>query len=591
MAAGEDHARLRRLLDVGRSLVSELDSEAVLRRILEEARSLTAARYAALGVLDEHRQHLERFLTAGIEPEAHRAIGNLPQGRGVLGVLIEDPRPLRLPRVGAHPQSFGFPPAHPPMASFLGVPILIRGEAWGNLYLTEKQGAQEFTAEDEEAVVILAEWAGTAIENARLYERSELRRSESEQAVRSLEAARDVADAVGDVADLDRVLELVVNRARALVEARDVLIMLRDGEELVVAAGAGGAAATRGHRLPIDGSTSGEVLESGMPERVDDAGTELLIAPRELGIGDARTALLVPMLHRGRTIGVLAAYDRSGGSRPFDEADERLLTTFAASASNAVAIKQSVEADRLRSAIQAADAERARWARELHDQTLQSLGALRVLLASALRRADPAALTSAAEQAIEDVELEIANLRSIITDLRPSLLDDLGLQPALEALIERRRAAGLEIECHFELADSDLADAPLPAELETTVYRIVQEALSNVHKHARAERARVLVAARAKQLLVEVEDDGRGFEPGHRADGFGLVGMQERVFLAGGRIEVSSSERGSLVRALMPRSGPASLAPLGPGRQRPEHPRAAAGTGRRDAKGDRFPGA
>src|ERR1700691_1637830 len=192
----DDH-RLRRLLDVGRALGTELDPEAVLDRILEEARIATGARYAALGVLSEQRTELGRFLTLGVEDEQHAAIGDLPRGRGVLGERISHPQPLRLSDVGEHPHSYGFPSGHPVMRSFLGVPITIRGEAWGNLYLTEKQDGDEFTESDEQAAVVLADFAATAIENARLYQRTEQRRQELERAVLALEAARDIADAIG----------------------------------------------------------------------------------------------------------------------------------------------------------------------------------------------------------------------------------------------------------------------------------------------------------------------------------------------------------------------------------------------------------
>jgi transcriptional regulator with GAF, ATPase, and Fis domain len=171
----------------------------------------------------------------------------------------------RLPDVSRHPQSYGFPIEHPQMRSFLGVPILVRGQAWGNLYLTEKEGAAEFSAADEEAVVVLSLWAATAIDNARLYESSERRREQLERAVRSLEAARDVADAVSGPADLDRVLELIVKRGRALVDARTVLIMLREGDDLVVTASAGHASGAPGHRVPVARSTAGQVLERGRP--------------------------------------------------------------------------------------------------------------------------------------------------------------------------------------------------------------------------------------------------------------------------------------------------------------------------------------
>ncbi len=540
---------LRRLLDVGRALVGELDLEAVLERVLEEACAITGARYAALGVLNENRTGLERFLTRGIDPETQRAIGDLPHGRGVLGVLIEAPQPLRLSDVGSHPESYGFPANHPEMHTFLGVPVLARGQTWGNLYLTEKQDGGEFTELDQEAAKVLAEWAGTAVENARLYESSERGRVEAERAVRSLEAARDIADAVGGISDLDRVLELIVKRGRALVDARTVLIMLREGDDLVVAATAGHASGSKGRRFPIASSTSGQVLERGRPHRIRNV-AELRVASSALGVDEAETALLVPMLHHRGGIGVLAAFDRGKLGGLFTAGDEQLLRTFASSAANAVALNQSVTEDRLRSAIVAADAERGRWARELHDQTLQSLGGLRVLLASAVRRGDASFSKRAMEQAIEDIELEIENLRAIITDLRPSLLDDLGLQPAIEALIERRRRDGLEITVAFSAPAG--ANQPLAPDLETTIYRIVQEALTNVVKHARATHVEVNATVGDDVAIVEVRDDGRGFDTSSTTKGFGIKGLAERVYLEGGTLELESGEQGTLVRALLP---------------------------------------
>ena len=438
MKASLDPLQLGRLLDLGRSVVAKLDVEEVLDQILEAAREITGARYAALGVLNERRTELERFFTAGIDADARGAIGDLPRGRGVLGVLIDDPRPLRLSDVGHHPQSYGFPDGHPPMSSFLGVPILIGGEPWGNLYLTEKEGG-EFTEADEQAVGVLADWAVTAIGNARLYETSERRRADLERAVRrleatherrradleravrGLEATHDIATAIGSAASLERVLELIVKRGRALIDATTVVIMLREEDELVVVAGAGHAIDMHGVRLPIDKSTSGRVLERGRAERISDVANRLGIDPAKFGVPDAHTALLVPMTNRGRTLGVLAAFDRGLEHDVFSEEDEQLLRTFAATAANAVAMAQSVEADRLRSAIAAADAERQRWGRELHDETLQGLGGLRVLLASALQRGDPDEKDIAMREAIEDIETAIGNLRSIITDLRPSV--------------------------------------------------------------------------------------------------------------------------------------------------------------------------
>src|SRR3954454_14056602 len=283
MADHLDEQRLRRLIDVGRGLLAQLDPEAVLERVLETAREITGARYAALGILDSDRRELERFITQGIDADTHRSIGDLPRGRGILGVLIDDPRPLRIAAVGAHAKSYGFPPGHPPMGSFLGVPVIVRGQAWGNLYLTEKAGGEEFDAVDEESVVILAAWAAIAIENARLYEAVAARRDELELSARRLEAARAIAVAVGAEMDLENVLELIAKRGRALVEARSVVILLREGSDLVVVASAGETERAIGARVPIAQSTTGQVLESRNLQRITDVKTHLRISVTQFG--------------------------------------------------------------------------------------------------------------------------------------------------------------------------------------------------------------------------------------------------------------------------------------------------------------------
>jgi signal transduction histidine kinase len=543
---------IRRLLDAGRALTTELDLAALLDRVLETARETTGARYAALGILNEGRSELEQFLTSGVDEATHRAIGDLPRGRGVLGALIQHPQPLRLEDVGQHPSSYGFPAGHPSMHSFLGVPILIRGQAWGNLYLTEKQDGP-FDERDEEAAVILADWAAIGIDNARTYETSERRREEAEKAIRGLEATRDVAVAIGGEIALEHVLELIVKRGRALVGARSLVIMLRDGEELVVHASAGHASDNRGVRLPIADSTSGQVLLRREAERVTDVQARLRIAPSEFGVIDAQTALLVPMIHRGEAVGLLAAFDRGLDGSVFAEDDEQLLRTFAASAATAVALAQSVQADRLRSSLAAADAERRRWARELHDETLQSLGGLRLLLASALRSDDLPRTQGAMRQAVEQIEHEIANLRAIITELRPAALDELGLRTAIEALLDRHREqSGFVIDGELSLPGPSAEEERLGGDLETTVYRVVQEALTNVAKHAQAEHVRIAISAAEGELRIEVQDDGVGFDPQSAGEGFGLAGMQERVALAGGTLSLDSGERGTLLRACLP---------------------------------------
>ncbi|HEY5196110.1 MAG TPA: GAF domain-containing sensor histidine kinase [Solirubrobacteraceae bacterium] len=553
MSSPLDPLRMRRLLDAGRELVTELDPQAVLDRILVAAREVTGARYAALGILDRERTGLERFLTLGVDERTRAAIGEPPRGRGVLGVLIDDPRPLRLTNVGKHPRSYGFPEGHLPMRGFLGVPIVIRGAAWGNLYLTEKEDG-DFTEADEEAAVILASWAATAIENARLYQASEQRRVAQDRAVRGFEATRDIAIAVGGDTGLERVLELIVKRGRALVQARSIVIMLRDGPDLVVTASAGHAIDMRGRRVPISKSTSGQVLERKQPERIADVAARLRIAPSELGVPDAHVALLVPMVSRGEAVGVLAAFDRDDADgEAFTDDDEQLLRTFAASAATAVAMARSVEADRLRSSLAAADAERNRWARELHDETLQGLGALRLLLAAARRTDDAGQTALAVDEAISQIEQEIENLHAIISDLRPAALDEIGLHAALETLVERRGVRdALAITSELVLPDPQEGGGRLAPEVETTVYRLAQEALTNVVKHARASCVRVAVVASTSEVSVEIEDDGVGFASAAQTSGFGLAGMRERVLLAGGRLTIDSSDQGTLVHARLP---------------------------------------
>jgi signal transduction histidine kinase len=551
MSESSDELWIRRLLEVGRTLVTELDLAVVLDRLLETARELTGARYAALGILNDRRTELAQFLTSGIDPDTHRAIGDLPRGRGVLGVLIEDPAPLRLPDVGHHPRSYGFPTGHPVMHGFLGVPITIRGQAWGNLYLAEKPGGA-FSGQDEEAAVILADWAAVAIDNARLYETSQQRREELEKAVRGLEATRDIAVAIGGEIALEPVLELIAKRGRALVGARSLVIMLRQGEELVVRASAGHVEDGKGARVPIADSTSGQVLERLRPERIVDVSTRLRMAAEEFGVTGARAALLVPMVYRGEAMGMLAAFDRGEDGTVFSADDEQMLRTFAASAATAVALAQSVQSDRLRSSLAAADAERRRWARELHDETLQSLGGLRVLLSSALRRDELASAQEAMRDAVGRIESEIGNLRAIISELRPAALDELGLHTAVEALLDRHRErSGLEIESELTLRRGVRAER-LDEDLEMAVYRLVQEALTNVAKHAAASRVRVLVAESGGEICIEVQDDGGGFDTGATRAGFGLAGMQERVGLVGGTLSIESGEHGTLLCALLP---------------------------------------
>ena len=558
------HGQLRRLMEVVPDIVSELDLESLLQRVLAVACELTGARYAALGVLDEERQELERFITRGIDDEIRAAIGDPPRGRGVLGVLIEHPEPLRLEDVGSHASSYGFPPGHPAMTTFLGVPIRSRGETWGNLYLTEKD-AGPFTQEDEEVAVLLAAWAGIAVENARLYDRERHRAEELEHAVRGMRATTDIAKAVGGEMELERVLELIVKRGRALVHARTLIIALLQGEQLIVSAAAGEyEPALLEERIPLEGSIGGGVLRRKRSMRLGDVSEQLRFTLHE----HIRAAggLVVPLIYRGRAAGVLYAFDRQVAGPEFSRDDEQLLESFAASAAMAVAAAQQFTAHGLRRSIEASEAERQRWARELHDQTLQDMAGLRVALSAARRKGTPEALEAVVDDTIDHLAEGINALRAIITDLRPAALDQLGAKAAIEALVERARATpdapAIDLRVDLDFEEGRASTRQLSG-IEEGTYRLVQEAMSNALKHACAGRVDISVVERDGAVHIDVRDDGRGFDTDRDADGFGLIGMHERVALAGGTLDVRSRPGGGTeLRAVLPvrRRGDAALA-------------------------------
>jgi signal transduction histidine kinase len=261
----------------------------------------------------------------------------------------------------------------------------------------------------------------------------------------------------------------------------------------------------------------------------------------------------VPLSFQGRALGVICALDRIQGGPQFDHDDERLLTSFAGSASTAVATAQSVSHQRQRQRIRATEQERGRWARELHDETLQGLAARRVMLSSALQRGGGSELEQAVRDSIEQMTADIENLRGLISELRPAALDEIGLAAAIEGLAERVAATtGAEVHEDTSL-EGGPDEAPLDPELQSTVYRVVQEALTNVAKHAQATRAEVKVTRNQAQLEIEISDDGTGFDVGTESAGFGVPGMKERVELVGGELQISSdNESGTQVRAVIP---------------------------------------
>ena len=546
---------LRTLIALGNSVLEESELELVFERVIDAARELTGARYAALGVLDADRERLDRFLTVGIDPDVREALGEPPSGHGVLGELIRHPQPLRLPDVGGHPRSYGFPIGHPPMQTFLGVPIVVGGQAWGNLYLTEKEGG-EFTEDDEQVVVMLARYAAIAVDNARRLKHVSGRRDELERTVAAMRATTEISRALAGETDLGIVLELIAKRGRALVGASALVIELAIGDRVRIAAVAGAVdRAIVGREMPQDGTVAGRVLETRRPQRLTDELNRTRF--EETGLGQlgfaAGAGLYVPLAFRTETPGVLAALHPPGAG-DFSEEDERLLSSFATSAASAVVTARSVSTEQLRAREAATEEERRRWARELHDETLQGLGALRLSLAVARRASEPEVWHGALDDAIGELDTEIANVRGIISDVRPAALDELGTGAAVEALADRFRSRGIDVALNLDLDYEQGRETERHEdELETAVYRITQEAMTNGLKHSGAGALQVDLVEADGHVTVSVRDDGQGFDASVSSEGFGLMGMRERVELLGGQLEVDSTTgAGTTVTARLP---------------------------------------
>jgi signal transduction histidine kinase len=532
MATTRHSDRLRTLLDTGIAISSELSLDSVLERIVEAAAALTGARYAALGVIDRAGAALERFITTGVDEETRTAIGDPPHGRGILGVLIRDARTLRLHDLQDDPRSVGFPPGHPEMHSFLGVPILLRGVAYGNLYLTEKEGGEDFSEEDEELLTLLASQAAVAIENARLYEAATAWS-------RQLESLNEIGNALVGELDLTRLLRLVATRLRELVDARMIAIALPTGQdELRIEAVAGeGADELLGVSFPQGASKAGRVLERGRSERIDSMLDDPDIHQESARLFRATTGLYVPLLARGQGIGVVVVHDKLGPDPRFGDGDLRLAEQFGARAAIAVDLSRRVARDSLRRVVSGQELERQRLARELHDETGQALTSILLGLKAVEEAPTREEMRAAADTLRELVVATLQDVRRLAVELRPKALDDFGLVAALERLVNLfSESTGIAVELEAALGDR------LPAEVETTLYRIVQEALTNVVKHARATNVSILLVRRGPTATVVIEDDGEGFDPAAASeDGLGLLGMRERVALLDGRLTVESS--------------------------------------------------
>jgi signal transduction histidine kinase len=525
-----DTERLRLLVDAGISLSSELSLDVLLQRIVETAARLTGASYAALAVVDTSGKRLERFLTTGMDDETKAAIGHTPLGLGVLGVVLRETRPLRLSDISEHDQSVGFPPGHPGMTAFLGVPILLRGTVYGNLYLTDKSDGSEFTEEDEEVTRLLGAQAAVAIENARLHETST-------RWLRQLESLNEISNALASQIELEPQLAIVAARLRELLDARIVIVAIPDTPDALRVAAADGevADAVLGTRLELAASKVGRVLERALSERVDAIADDNEVdqeAARRLG---ATTALYVPLIVEGRAIGVVAVHDKRGSDPRFGDEDVRVAESLAKRAAIAIDMSRRVSRDAMRRVVDAQELERTRLARELHDETGQALTS--ILLG--LKELEQGVGVGQAERVAAVRELVVSTLqgvRRLAVELRPAALDDFGLGPALERLVENHRQHK-EIAIDLEIR---IGDGRLPADVETTMYRIVQEALTNIAKHAQATRISVLVTRKQNAAVVVVEDDGGGFDAASPTAGLGLSGMRERVALVGGKLRLET---------------------------------------------------
>jgi signal transduction histidine kinase len=522
---------LRRLLDAVLGIGAELDLDQALRHIVEAAVALVDARYGALGVLDESKSQLAEFITVGLDDETRRAIGDPPKGLGLLGALITDAHALRVPVIAEHPRRAGFPPGHPPMTSFLGVPIVSHGEVYGNLYLTDKTTAEVFTDLDEQLVSGLAAAAGVVIDNARLYGRVQRRDA-------TLTAVHDIVAAVAAEREGHHAMQLVADRAQTLVDADVATIALPAGpDELSIDIAAGAVAdELRGRRFPVADSVSGEVMRSGRPVVVADASQDGRLGQPQVSGGVIGPAVWIPLAANGRPAGSLCLA-RTRGAAPFSQSEIDLALLFAAHAGVILEVDQGRD-----------DAERVsvlhdqeRIARDLHDTVIQRLFATGLSLQAVARLTDEPA-RSRVMNAVDDLDDTIRQIRTVIFGLeRPSASAPVSLRARLlEVCAEVARPLGFDPAIRFEgaidvgVGPNDIAD----------IVPVVREALSNVARHAGATHVDVDVGIGDGRLRVVVSDDGRGFDPEVSPGGHGVQNMRARAARRGGSFELDERPGG-----------------------------------------------
>lgn len=530
-----------RLIESGLALSSELSIPAILQRIVDLAVEITEARYGALGVVG-HGGEITEFISSGMTLEQRKAIGPLPAGKGILGALMEEATPLRLADLSSDPRSTGFPPNHPPMRSFLGAPVRSRGRVFGNIYLTEKIDAGEFSEQDEQALVVLAAQAGIAIENARQYE-------ETRQRERSLDSLRAITNAILAGAGADEALELVAARARELVgaELASIAVPTEDGRALVLQAVDGAhASQLRGQTFPEKGSITGEVIATGKPAVIGDLAADYRADQPVVRLGQMGPALFVPLSVAGRAFGTLGVANLHRG-RPFTEEDLKLVETFAAHAAVAVEYARAHE-ELQRLAIME---DRERIAKELHDGAIQSLFAVGMGLEATGAMSEEGEVETRIEQAVQEVDRVIRDLRNYIFGLRPGILADRQLDQALRELT-------LDFESKTGIVAAVEIDQATASELASRAGDLVQltrEALSNIGRHSGAETCSVKLHRGEDLAFLEIDDDGKGFDTKAATNGAGngLRNIRERAESLGGTAEiVSTPTEGTTIRIALP---------------------------------------
>jgi signal transduction histidine kinase len=516
-SAASANDRLQGLLEAVVAVAADLDLHTTLLRIVEAATELVDARYGALGVIGADHSTLSDFITVGMTEEEIASVGELPRGRGVLGLLIDHPEPLRLDDLTQHPGSYGFPPNHPPMHSFVGVPIRVRGEMFGNLYLTEKRGRGSFTYEDKQVLRALAAAAGVAIENARLYETAQLREQ-------WITAAAGITTNLLTTEDPHEALTVLTQRARVLAKADFAAMFLpqSDGSFQVEITDGNDLANLNGTIVPPETPLAREIAR-GSSLFTDDLATEpdiMLEQTRVFG-----PSLLVPLEANGKVLGALEL-DKAQGSKPFSDTERAMATAFAAQAALALVLAGG-QHDRERLAV---FEDRDRIARDLHDLVIQRLFATGMMLQGAARLAVVPEVTRRVNQAVDELDATIREVRSTIFQLQQSPTDaPAGVRAqVLREANDAARALGFDPAVMFTGA----VDSRTPDEVVEQLLPALREALSNVARHAHATKAEVSVAVNEK-LVLRVLDDGVGIAPGTTRNS-GLGNLAERARELGG---------------------------------------------------------